>query len=111
MTTLNAQFPHLECHDVGRFDCDFDRDVSESLAEEGEPGNGSVEWWFWYAELTLDPVRERRTVEHYGTRWLIARDNSAGFFSVELYETAEARDERLEILDAAYAEWDGASDE
>lgn len=97
---------HSECCRVGKFDCAFDQYVSSASGEEG-PGEGDVQApCAWFNEFTLDPEAEPGFAEHYGGRYLVLRELNEGQFFVEVYETSEAQQERLEILRAAYEEWD-----
>lgn len=123
---------HDDCRGVGKFDCTTDEYVN-NIVLEAEPGEGHVESPVaWFAEITLedqceghehDPgtpssnmgesiycdgscQREHAIAQHYGTRYLIAREFNDGRFAVEPYEREQDRDERLGELRAAYAEWD-----
>lgn len=98
--------PHLECGRVGKFDCDYDAEVYRLIGEEGTPGDGQSDAPVgWFAEMDLDDVSEARAVEHYGTRHLIVREFSDGRVVTELYDTREARDERLAVLEDEYERW------
>lgn len=117
--------PHAECGSVGKFDCHFDEGVHGFTMESGA-GEGHVDSPVgWFEEITLETeckgheqvvgsdlscdgscTPEWLFHQHYGTRWLIARENDRGFFWTEAYETEAYRDERLEALREAYAEWD-----
>lgn len=97
---------HTECARVGKFDCHYDQYVHSASLEEGL-GEGDVQApCAWFAEFTLDPAAEPGFAEHYGGRWLVLRELEDGRFFVEVYETSEARDERLEALRTAYEDWD-----
>ena len=99
---------HTECGAVGKFDCLADEYIYGTTLESGA-GEGDVEAsCAWFEEVTLDTSdpKEQAAIEHYGTRYLIARENSQGIFWVETYDTEQARDERLEGLRQAFAEWD-----
>lgn len=97
---------HTECGRVGKFDCYFDQHVNSSSLEEGL-GEGDVQApSAWFAEFILDPAAEPGFAEHYGGRYLVLRELNDGRFFVEVYETSEAQQERLEILRAAYEEWE-----
>ena len=116
---------HTECGAVGKFDCTYDEYVWDVTMDTGD-GEGHVESSVaWFCEVTLETeceghpglgdvsvycdgscTPEWRAAQHYDTRYLIARENSQGIFWVETYDTEEARDERLEGLRQAYAEWD-----
>lgn len=97
---------HTECGRVGKFDCHFDEHVYASSLEEGL-GEGDVQApCAWFADFTLDPAAEPGFEEHYGGRWLILRELNDGRFFVEVFETHDAQDARLEELRAAYEDWD-----
>lgn len=97
---------HFRCDAPGKYDCDADEYVHSAADDEGS-GEGDVSSPVaWFAEVTLDLDSETKLIEHYGTRYLIARTLESGVSPVEMYDTQQARDERLEELRAAYAEWD-----
>lgn len=97
---------HWTCNQHGKFDCLFDEAVSQLAADDGT-GEGHVEApCAWFDAIFLDPGAEAGLIEHYGTRWIIARENAQGFFWVETFDTEQFRDERLESLRAVWAEWD-----
>lgn len=99
---------HRTCREHGKYDCAFDEAVSGIAADDGS-GEGHVEApCAWFDGITLDPGTEAGLIEHYGTRWLIARENNQGLFWVEDFATERFRDERLEELRKAWAEWDEA---
>ena len=122
---------HDECGAVGKFDCWQDERIHE-LTVEFDEGEGNVEGPAgWFMPLDLEDECEGHEslngasmgasvtcdgkcqpdwvlVQHYGTRHLIARENGLGQWWVECYDTEQARDERLEALRAAHAEWDTA---
>jgi hypothetical protein len=102
---INAEPRHRECGRPGKFDCSFDEAVHEITMELGE-SEGHVDApcaWFVEIELVED---ERGLMDHYGTRWLIARENSQGFFWVEGFATEKMRDERLDGLREAWIAWE-----
>lgn len=119
----------------GKFDCWADERVHEIISEGlygGEEGGNVEAPTGWYAALTLDaecaghehdPSRpdsvagetifcdgsctpDWRLLEHYGSPYLIVRENSQGFFWVAVHTTEERRDEHLDELEAAYREWE-----
>ncbi|QXN74018.1 hypothetical protein SEA_ALUMINUMJESUS_92 [Microbacterium phage AluminumJesus] len=97
---------HTECGHVGKFDCEFDAEVHRMILDAGDPGEGDVQSpSAWFAEFDIESG-DLDAIEHYGSEWLIARELNDGRFFVEVYETSEAQQERLEILRAAYEEWD-----
>lgn len=107
---------HTECGRAGKFDCDFDEWVYNLILWFGDPGEGDVQSpSAWFCEVDLDPDAEEHAdkpqldaaaIEHYGSRWLIARELDDGRWFVEVYDTVEARQARLDVLRAAYEEWD-----
>ena len=101
---------HEDCATPGKFSCTADEYVLDYAADDGA-GEGHVESPVaWFAEVVLsedDPMVDG-IIEHYGTRYLIAREFSDGRFMVECYATVVDMDERLSELRAAYAEWDTA---
>lgn len=104
--TLLGDVPHLSCATITKYDCAADEYLHGQLSEWGE-GEGHVESPVaWFAEVTLDPEQEPELTKHYGTIWLIARENSQGFSWVETFTDRASRDERLEAMRAEYAEWD-----
>ncbi len=127
-TPVAEPAPHLSCGRPGKFDCSADEKIHQDSLEWGT-GEGDVQspsGWFDPIELEVECEGHESTAgyamgqsvfcdgsctpewqlaKHYGTRWLIARENEQGQFWVETYDTEQARDERLEGLRAAYAEW------
>ena len=123
---------HEECGAVGKFDCPADETIYGTTLDSGDGEGDTAAPCAWFCEVTLEDECEGHEhdpsvptsvagesmlcdgrcqpdyalAQHYGTRWLIARENSNGTFWVECYDTEEARDERLEGLRQAYAEWD-----
>lgn len=99
---------HEDCAAPGKFSCTADEYIQDLALDMGD-GEGDVESPVaWFSEVTLDESdeRERGAAEHYGSRWLIAREFSDGRFAVEAYPTEGDRHDRLESLRAAYVEWD-----
>lgn len=123
---------HEECASVGKFDCRADEKIHEFTLDSGM-GEGNVEGpAAWFEPLDLDIECEGHShdpsipssvageamycdgscrpewalADHYGTRWIIAREDSQGRFWVECYDTEDSRDERVEGLRSAHAEWD-----
>lgn len=100
---------HRTCGRVGKFDCDYDATIHLLILESGLSGEGDVTApCAWFMEFTLDIAdrADRARAEHYGTRWLIAREANDGRFWVETYDTEYQHAERLEQLRAAWDEWD-----
>lgn len=121
---------HEQCHAVGKFDCLHDEYIHAVTLDQGG-GEGDVESpvaWFDRVDLEVDCeghepgpyqpagvsvycegscTREWGHSVHYGTRWLLARENSQGRFWVECYDTEQARDGRYDELVAAFLEWEG----
>jgi len=97
---------HRTCGRAGKFDCAFDESIHELTVLEGVSEGDLQAPCAWFADMQLDPGTEGGLVEHYGTRWLIARENDQGFFWVEDFATEQMRAERLESLRKAWAEWD-----
>jgi len=99
---------HEECGAVGKFDCPADEYIYGTTLDSGAGEGDTAAPCAWFESITLetDELGERTAFAHYGTRYLIARESDSGRFWVELYDTEEARDERLEGLRKAYAEWD-----
>ena len=105
MTTTTI--PHHECHRVGKFDCAFDAYVFNAFGDEGNPGDGHVEApTAWWGEFTLDDEAEPGFAEHFGGRHLILREFFDGHTAVEVFATAEMRQERLDALEEAFEHWD-----
>lgn len=98
---------HDECSRPGKFDCAADEKINEITFEECI-GEGDVQAdCAWFAPVSLGDLFEGDLIKHYGTRWLIARENSDGRFWVECYDTEAARAERVEGLRASWNEWAG----
>lgn len=121
---------HDECSRPGKFGCWADETIHASTLDSGA-GEGDVAApcaWFEVVDLetecegheSLNGADMGRSIEcdgscmpewklaqHYGTRWLIARENSDGRFWVECYDTEAARDERVEGLRESWNEWAG----
>lgn len=98
---------HMECSAAGKFDCAADENVHDVTLDTGL-GEGHVDApSAWFEPIDLDGDTEPGLVEHYGTRWLIARENSQGRFWAECYDTEQAREERLEGLRESWGEWEG----
>lgn len=101
---------HDDCAAPGKFDCTADEFIQDLALDTGD-GEGDVASpvaWFLGIVLNPDDPREREAIEHYGTRYLVAREFDSGAFSVERYETAAYQRERLDALRGAYADWDVA---
>lgn len=96
---------HETCGRLGKFDCTADEVVYDRTMDEGI-GDGDVEATsMWWSSLDLTEAEDEQLAEHYGARYIIARENSAGTFWVEVYATTEAREERLNVLEEAYRAW------
>jgi len=99
---------HIDCAAPGKFACTADEYVQDLALDAGD-GEGDVESpTAWFCEVTLDETdeRERGAAEHYGSRFLIAREFSDGRFAVEVYAVEGDRHDRLEGLRTAYMAWD-----
>lgn len=99
---------HDQCGRAGKFDCEYDQFIY-GMTVDFDEGEGNVQGpaaWFQSIDLHSEDVHERPAILHYGAACLIARESSEGRFWVECYDTASARDERLEGLRAAHNEWD-----
>lgn len=96
---------HDECRGVGKFDCDADELIYDLTMDDGA-GEGDVEspsgWW---ETVDLTEPADEALAEHYGARYLIAREGNDGRFWVEAYATREARNERLDVFEEAYRAW------
>jgi hypothetical protein len=128
--------PHNLCSGIGRYDCDFVARIDETILDSGA-GEGDVEAPVgWFEEITLDALCEghpdddssmnmaagatrycdgscRRGEEehelavHFGTPWLIARQDTHGFFWALRYASPEERDDDLEFLRDRFEGWEG----
>lgn len=99
--------PHTECGRAGKYDCPFDESVFRAFGDEGSSGEGDVQApCAWFAEFDLNPGTEPGYAEHYGGKHLVLRELNDGRCFVEVYDTTNAQEERLELLRAAYEEWD-----
>lgn len=86
-----SEAPHWHCVGTGKFDCDGDESIHDALMETGA-GEGDVDsptGWFQAVDLAPD---EPDALAHYGSRWLLARQDGNGFFWVMVYRTEESRD-------------------
>lgn len=96
---------HAHCAAVGKFDCDFDERIHAITLESGE-GSGDVEspsGWFCPVDLDEDEVD---LVTHYGTRWLMALENSQGFFTVLALGSKGKQSWMLDNFERAYEAWE-----
>jgi len=101
---------HEDCSSPGKFACNADEYIQDLTLDMGD-GEGDIESpSAWFSAVTLDEndEREASAAEHYGSRWLIAREFNDGRFFVEVYPTEGDRHERLDVLRAAYVEWDAS---
>ena len=100
--------PHVECGRVGKYDCVYDEFVFALFGDEGGVGEGDVQApCAWFTEFTLGTgVSEEAAVTHYGSHYLVLRELNDGHCFVEVYDTVNAQQERIELLQAAYEEWD-----
>ena len=101
---------HEDCAAPGKFSCNADEFIQDLALDSGE-GEGDVSSPVaWFMEVTLDEhdAREAEAANHYGSRFLIAREFNDGRFTVEVYPTEGDRHERLEGLRGAYRAWDVA---
>lgn len=105
---------HDTCHRVGKFDCEHDEVVSE-FADLAGDNDGDVDapsgWW---STITLVPSSEMpdpeygdddERIEHYGSRYLIAREDQQGFFKVIAFDTTEEREDYRQALADDYSAW------
>lgn len=100
---------HTECGRVGKFDCEFDEELYDSILNGGDPGEGDVQSpSAWFTEVDLSADIEAAAIEHYGSEWLIARELNDGRWFVEVYPTLADRDDRMDALRHGLEAWDSA---
>lgn len=105
---------HETCGRPGKFDCEADETIS-TLANEDGAGDGSVEspsGWFSGLRLVGGPDMDTATAdalaEHYGVRYVIAREDGDGRFWVEAYAMPQPWQQRLDDLQEDYERWAGS---
>lgn len=107
----------VDCHGIGKFDCEFDERVYVLSLDDQAEGNAEAPSG-WWAPIDLDvdcdghpdddsTVNEAAGAEHtcdgscmpewdlfqhYGTRWLVVGGDSQGFVRVVALPTEEQRD-------------------
>jgi len=93
-----------------KYDTEHDEHVSEMIGDGMADTDGDVEAPVgWFAAVTLDDTEDSpdlAALEHYGTPWLLARENSQGFFTVIPFPTIEARNQAYAQLEQDYLLWD-----
>lgn len=99
---------HESCGAVGKFDCAADESIYEQTLDAGL-GYGDTEAPVgWFCEVHLDDSdieNAEALAEHYGARYLIARENGDGRFWVEVYATAKDASVRTLALEEDYRAW------
>lgn len=93
----------------GKYDCHFDSWVHGELLT-GEAGDGHVEaptGWFVAVDLDTGHANhdESLAAEHYGSRWLIVKEDSRGFVGVFPFENEEQREIMLGLLVEQFNDW------
>lgn len=105
-------------HDVehrqhGKFDCIVDEFAYACTLDGGEDTLGDVESPSGHlAKVTLmDPHEDGATwldgrgIQHYGSRYLIVRENTQGFVQVISFDSEETREIAWQMASEAYFAW------
>ena len=120
---------HSTCSNIGKLDCLFDEKVHEYTLDGFCEMDGSVEapcGWFGKVDLVSEddlgamsimvdgaPANEEddAAIAHYGTRFLLVRENEQGFVYVIPFQTEEGRDAAYQQLIVEYDTWSAMEEE